>query len=52
MPGHRLELNENGEIKIEQYWDLDTSSTGAGARRELLRRRPIAKCWSRRSAAT
>src|SRR6266481_2289117 len=20
-PGHRLELNENGEIKIEQYWD-------------------------------
>ncbi len=26
-PGHWLELNEHGEIKIEQYWDLDTSST-------------------------
>ena len=27
LPGHRLELNEHGEIKIDQYWDLDTSST-------------------------
>jgi asparagine synthase (glutamine-hydrolysing) len=22
LPGHRLELNENGELRIEQYWDL------------------------------
>lgn len=28
MPGHWLELNQNGELKIQQYWDLDTSSTG------------------------
>jgi asparagine synthase (glutamine-hydrolysing) len=27
LPGHRLELNEHGEAKIDQYWDLDTSST-------------------------
>src|SRR6202158_3481887 len=28
LPGHRLELKERGEIKIEQYWDLDVSNTG------------------------
>src|SRR5713226_5534047 len=28
LPGHRLELSENGEVKVEQYWDLDVSSTG------------------------
>ena len=28
MPGHWLEVNEAGEIRIEQYWDLDTSSSG------------------------
>jgi asparagine synthase (glutamine-hydrolysing) len=28
LPGHRLELSENGEVKIERYWDLDVSSTG------------------------
>jgi asparagine synthase (glutamine-hydrolysing) len=28
LPGHRLELNENGEAKIDQYWDLDVSNTG------------------------
>ncbi len=22
MPGHTLELSENGEVKIQQYWDL------------------------------
>ena len=27
LPGHRLEVNEDGELKIEQYWDLDVSST-------------------------
>src|SRR6266568_6872404 len=27
MPGHWLEVNEHGELTIEQYWDLDTSST-------------------------
>ncbi len=27
MPGHWLEVNDRGELKIEQYWDLDTSST-------------------------
>jgi asparagine synthase (glutamine-hydrolysing) len=27
LPGHRLELSEHGEIRIDQYWDLDTSST-------------------------
>jgi len=26
MPGHWLEVNERGELKIEQYWDLDTST--------------------------
>jgi asparagine synthase (glutamine-hydrolysing) len=26
MPGHWLELNLAGELKIEQYWDLDVSS--------------------------
>ncbi len=26
MPGHWLEVNEHGELTIEQYWDLDTSS--------------------------
>ena len=28
LPGHRLELSENGEVTIEQYWDLDISSAG------------------------
>ena len=28
MPGHWLEVRETGESKIEQYWDLDVSSTG------------------------
>jgi asparagine synthase (glutamine-hydrolysing) len=28
LPGHRLELSEKGEVKIEQYWDLDVSGTG------------------------
>jgi asparagine synthase (glutamine-hydrolysing) len=28
MPGHWMELNEHGDLKIEQYWDLDASSTG------------------------
>src|SRR5439155_654356 len=28
MPGHWLEVNEHGELTIEQYWDLDTSSIG------------------------
>src|SRR6266436_4504436 len=28
LPGHRLELSENGEVTIDQYWDLDVSSTG------------------------
>jgi asparagine synthase (glutamine-hydrolysing) len=27
MPGHWLELNRDGELKIEQYWELDTSNT-------------------------
>ncbi len=27
IPGHWLELNRHGELKIQQYWDLDTSST-------------------------
>ncbi|HEX6802710.1 MAG TPA: asparagine synthase (glutamine-hydrolyzing) [Terriglobales bacterium] len=26
MPGHWLELNEAGEIKIEQYWDVQTTA--------------------------
>jgi asparagine synthase (glutamine-hydrolysing) len=26
MPGHWLDVNQLGEIKLEQYWDLDTSS--------------------------
>jgi asparagine synthase (glutamine-hydrolysing) len=26
MPGHRLELNETGELKIHQYWDLNVAS--------------------------
>src|SRR6266852_3800169 len=28
LPGHRLELSESGEVKIERYWDLDVSNTG------------------------
>ena len=28
MPGHWLEVRETGESKVEQYWDLDVSSTG------------------------
>jgi len=28
LPGHWLELSETGEMKIEQYWDLDVSTTG------------------------
>jgi asparagine synthase (glutamine-hydrolysing) len=27
LPGHRLELSEHGQIRIDQYWDLDASST-------------------------
>src|SRR5215470_5927699 len=27
MPGHWLELNQHGQLTIQQYWDLDTSST-------------------------
>jgi len=27
MPGHWAEISENGECKIQQYWDLDVSST-------------------------
>ncbi len=27
MPGHWLEVRENGETVTEQYWDLDVSST-------------------------
>ncbi len=27
MPGHWMEVHENGEVKIEQYWDLDVSAT-------------------------
>jgi len=26
MPGHRLEINERGELRIEQYWDLPLPS--------------------------
>lgn len=29
MPGHWLELRENGELKIEQYWDLPLPSEKA-----------------------
>jgi asparagine synthase (glutamine-hydrolysing) len=25
LPGHTLELNENGQLKIQQYWDLSVS---------------------------
>ena len=25
MPGHWLEIDENGELRIEQYWDLEVS---------------------------
>src|SRR5436309_2702886 len=28
MPGHWLEVNQSGELKMEQYWDLDASTTG------------------------
>jgi asparagine synthase (glutamine-hydrolysing) len=28
LPGHRLELTGHGEIRIDQYWDLDVSNTG------------------------
>jgi len=28
MPGHRLEVGKTGEVTVEQYWDLDVSSTG------------------------
>src|ERR1017187_1655892 len=28
LPGHRLELSEHGEVRIDQYWDLDVSNTG------------------------
>ena len=27
MPGHWLELNQNGELTIQQYWELDASSS-------------------------
>src|SRR6266498_1378020 len=26
MPGHWLELSENGDVRIEQYWDLQTET--------------------------
>jgi asparagine synthase (glutamine-hydrolysing) len=26
MPGHFIELKENGELRIEQYWDLNAST--------------------------
>ena len=26
MPGHWLELNEGAELRIEQYWDLQTTA--------------------------
>lgn len=26
MPAHRLELNQAGEVNIDQYWDLDVST--------------------------
>ncbi|MBV9623752.1 MAG: asparagine synthase (glutamine-hydrolyzing) [Acidobacteria bacterium] len=26
MPGHWLEISERGELKIEQYWDLETAA--------------------------
>src|SRR6267154_1476960 len=26
MPGHWLELNENGDVRIEQYWDLQATT--------------------------
>jgi len=29
MPGHWMEVNEAGELKMEQYWDLDVSTTDA-----------------------
>lgn len=25
MPGHRLEISQGGQIKIDQYWDLDVT---------------------------
>src|SRR5262249_39306708 len=28
MPGHWLEVNQFGESKVEQYWELDTSIMG------------------------
>ena len=28
MPGHWAEISESGACKIQQYWDLDVSSTG------------------------
>src|SRR5262249_21348558 len=27
MPGHWLELHQNGALHVQQYWDLDTSGT-------------------------
>jgi len=29
MPGHWMEVNEAGELNMEQYWDLDVSTTEA-----------------------
>ncbi len=29
MPGHRIEMSVSGEMKIEEYWDLDISSSKA-----------------------
>ncbi len=26
MPGHRLEINEQGDLRVEQYWDLPLAS--------------------------
>jgi asparagine synthase (glutamine-hydrolysing) len=28
MPGERMEVNSNGQTEIQQYWDLDTSTSG------------------------
>jgi asparagine synthase (glutamine-hydrolysing) len=27
MPGHRLEINEQGDVNVEQYWDLPAASS-------------------------
>lgn len=30
MPGHRLEINQQGEMQIEQYWDLQPTQPDQG----------------------